>query len=388
MNPSFTDATLPGAAPRSTTTATAAPDLLRNGALRSALDKVRGLTMVHETALADLAQQVDMVLADGVEGAFVECGVWCGGASFLMADLLRRAGVTDRKVWLFDSFEGMPAPQAIDGPAAMAWARARDKPWYGSTIPFSLEAVQRNAAALGVAHYTEFVKGWFDKTLPATRQRIGPIALLRIDCDWYASVKCCLDNLYDQVADGGFVVLDDYYTYDGCTLAVHEFLNHRGVAHRIESVSGDWQGCEVHYAASFRKGATNWKIRHRLLRLRQDVAAHVAPERRFIFIDEEQFRSELFPEGRAIPFLERDGHYNGRPADDESAIRELERLRHANNGDNGDNGAIALVIAWTSRWWLDSYPRFARYLRDTYRCPVENDRVTIFDLRRNDGDVT
>src|SRR3954470_880397 len=124
-----TQTNLPSApAIASSTAPPVAPDVLRKGALRSALDKVRGLTMVHETALIDLAQQVDMVLADGVAGAFVECGVWCGGASFLMADLLRQANVTDRKVWLFDSFEGMPAPQTIDGPAAMAWAQAGEKP--------------------------------------------------------------------------------------------------------------------------------------------------------------------------------------------------------------------------------------------------------------------
>ena len=88
----------------------------------------------------------------------------------------------------------------------------------------SIEEVLRIATELGLASYTEFVKGWFDQTLPTNRDRIGPIALLRIDCDWYSSVMCCLDNLYDQVADRGFVVLDDYYTWDGCAIAVHEFL--------------------------------------------------------------------------------------------------------------------------------------------------------------------
>jgi hypothetical protein len=341
--------------------------------MREMLDRVRGLTMVHDAALTDLATQVDMVLAEQVPGALVECGVWCGGASFFMADLLRNAGVTDRKVWLFDSFEGMPQPEEIDGPAAAKWAAAVEKPWYAGTVPFTLPAVQQSARALGVSDYTEFVQGWFDQTLPALRERVGPIAILRIDCDWYASVKCCLDNLYDQVSDGGFIVLDDYYTYDGCTLAVHEFLSKRGLAHPIESVNSDWQGCEVHHAASFRKGPTNWKLKHRVLKLKSDIARHVPPEARFIFIDDEEFRGELDVRNRAVPFLEADGRYQGQPSDDDTAIREFERLRAA--------GSSMLAIAWTAFWWWSCYPRFAQHIRAKYPCVLENERVQIFDLR-------
>src|SRR6266852_1243686 len=69
-------------------------------ALRPTMRKVRALSMVAESALSQLAQQVQIVLAEQVPGDFVECGVWRGGSAFLMADLLRRAGVRDRKVWL------------------------------------------------------------------------------------------------------------------------------------------------------------------------------------------------------------------------------------------------------------------------------------------------
>src|SRR5438105_3351167 len=173
------------------------------------LEKVRPFTMVLPAPLVELARQVRVVHEHDIPGAFVECGTWRGGASFLMADLLRQAGVTDRKVWLFDSFEGIPPPEAIDGPGALAWAQNTDDPWYFDNLRVSVEEVRRTATTLGVISYTEFVKGWFDQTLLANRQRIGPIALLRIDCDWYTSVRCCLENLYDQVVEGGFILLDD-----------------------------------------------------------------------------------------------------------------------------------------------------------------------------------
>src|SRR6266436_5524073 len=83
--------------------------------LAQMLEKIRPLTMVGTESLVDLAHQVQAVLTSNLPGDRVECGVWRGGASFLMAALLKEAGVSNRKVWLFDSFEGLPAPDQIDG---------------------------------------------------------------------------------------------------------------------------------------------------------------------------------------------------------------------------------------------------------------------------------
>ncbi len=151
--------------------------------LQPTLARVRPYSMVPEFALIDLARRVRTVLADDVPGNFVECGTWRGGASFLMADLLRQAGIRDRKVWLCDSFEGHRPPEAIDGTAALAYARNTDDPEYLNNCRADLTDVQHSAELLGLNGYTELVKGWFDKTLPAVRDRIGAIGLLRIDCD-------------------------------------------------------------------------------------------------------------------------------------------------------------------------------------------------------------
>lgn len=337
------------------------------------LDKVRPFTMISAESLLDLAHQVHAVLAYDIPGDFVECGVWRGGASFLMADLLRQAGVRDRKVWLFDSFEGLPAPEEIDGPAAMAYAKNADGPQYFDNCRVSLEEVQRSATELGLAPYTEFVKGWFDQTLPANRDRIGPIAILRIDADWYSSVQCCLENLYDKVVDGGFVILDDYYDFDGCAVAVHQFLGERGLAHRIESVAGRLKDYEYYASAVFRKGSTTWYELHQHYLTTQDIAALIPQGETFILVDEDQLGSMVTAGRRAIPFLERDGQYWGAPPDNETAIRELERLRQA--------GASFIVFAWPAFWWLDHYAGLHRHLRSRFRCVLENDRLVMFDLR-------
>ena len=343
--------------------------------LAPTLEVVRPFVMppVSADALVDLANVVQLVLEQRVPGDFVECGVWRGGGGLLMADLLRQAGVHDRRVWLCDSFQGMPPVEAIDGPVAVAEASDPDSPLYVDNSRVALEDVRRTAAEFGLSAYIEFVPGWFHETLPVQRDRIGPIAILRLDCDWYASVRACLDNLYDQVVDGGFVVLDDYFAYDGCAIAVHEFLGRRGLAHRIESVVGDWGGCEYPFSARFRKGEMNPKWERRAYLAGQDIASLIQPGEAFILVDEQQLSNKLSATRRALPFLERDGQYWGRPVDDATAIQELERLRHAGTG--------WMVFVWPAFWWLESYTGLHTYLRTHFRCALENERLIAFDLR-------
>lgn len=168
-----------------------------------------------------------------VPGAFVECGVWRGGSAAIMAFVANRAA-TGRKVWLFDSFEGMPEATEEDGAAARDLAAGR---FGGALSPVgtnvaSMEGVQDllfrhcrvNSSVVSIR------KGWFQDTLPRDKDTIGPIALLRLDGDWYESTKVCLDELFDQVIDGGYVIIDDYGFFPGCKKAVDEFFK------RLETV--------------------------------------------------------------------------------------------------------------------------------------------------------
>ncbi len=344
--------------------------------LASILDKVRPFTMVPERSLVELARQVLAILAFDIPGDFVECGVWRGGASFLIAEVLRHAGMRGRKVWLLDSFEGLPRPEEIDGAKAMAYSRNPADPWYHDNCRASLEDVQRSVTTLGLTGMTELVKGWFDQTLPATRHRIGPIALLRIDGDWYSSVRCCLDNLYDQVVEGGLVVLDDYYAWDGCAIAVHEFLGSRRLAHRIEGVLGRAEGVDAYESAVFRKGEgrTTWQWMYQLYLTAQDIRTLIPTGDPMILVDQDQFGGMVNTGRRAIPFLERDGQYWGLPEDDRTAISELERLRHS--------GARFIAFAWPAFWWLEYYDKFRLYLLQ-FQCVLRNDRLVLFDLGRS-----
>jgi hypothetical protein len=116
-----------------------------------------------------------------------------------------------------------------------------------------------------------------------------------------------------------------------------------------------------------------WLKRRR--RAVQELAAIVGPGEPFVLIDEDQIRHELGPAHRALPFLERDGEYWGPPADDAAAIEEFERLRQ--------RGAMFVVVAWPAFWWLDFYAGLARQLRSRHPCLLDNERLVIFDLRRD-----
>lgn len=161
-------------------------------------------------------------------GALVECGVAEGGSAALMG-LINERSSNPQKLWLFDSFEGLPNPTAEDyldgktGTHVSPLAR-------GSCLGTYDQVSQLLFGHFGLSgQNVVLVKGWFDDTLPKRGSSIGPIAVLRIDADWYASVRCCLESLFDRVVDQGSIIIDDYFSCFGAKRAVDEFLATRGI---------------------------------------------------------------------------------------------------------------------------------------------------------------
>lgn len=183
--------------------------------------RVCGYTQQNMAGLLNVCALAARVDSGKRRGAFVECGVWRGGCAGVMG-LLAKAG--GRRLWLFDSFAGMPERSERDiGREAEDLANGATAT--GTNVA-SLEDVQEllyrklrlNREAV------EIRKGWFHETIEPAKREIGPIAILRIDADWYESTRTCLDILYENVVDGGFVIVDDYGWFPGCRAAVDEFL--------------------------------------------------------------------------------------------------------------------------------------------------------------------
>jgi O-methyltransferase len=173
--------------------------------------------------------------AGKISGDIVECGVWRGGMIAGIAEVLGRDRLgRDRKYWLFDSFEGLPPAGEADGEAARNWQNNKTGEHYYDNCAaeqgFAAEAIKMS----GAQNY-ELVKGWFSDTLQKTA--VNNIALLRLDGDWYDSTMTCLEALYPKVADGGVIIIDDYYFWEGCTRAVHDYLSRHALSERIRETA-------------------------------------------------------------------------------------------------------------------------------------------------------
>lgn len=165
--------------------------------------------------------------ARDVPGAIVECGVWRGG---MVAAISSLCGA-DRRALLFDSFEGLPPAKEIDGESALRWQQATNADDYFDNCSAPPSFAEEAMRLAGVEDF-DLVQGWFADSVPNYPQ-IGPIALLRLDGDWYDSTLICLKRFFPEVAPGGMIIVDDYYTWDGCAKAVHDFLSEVGAVERI-----------------------------------------------------------------------------------------------------------------------------------------------------------
>ena len=161
-------------------------------------------------------------------GAMVECGVARGGCLAVMA----YAGGRGRQVYGFDSFEGMPPLGEKDENDGARWVG------FKASGPRGQAEAQMTLEQYGLDN-VRLVKGWFDQTLPGHAATIGPIAVLRLDNDWYESTLLCLELLYPLVVPGGAVIIDDYHTFIGCRKAVDEYRQRQGIAAPLVTTEAD-----------------------------------------------------------------------------------------------------------------------------------------------------
>lgn len=213
-------------------------------AVREILATVAPHTMVHYSGIEFLIHETVRLIHQGVPGAIVECGVWRGGAS-LACLLAQRAvfGTVKRPVHLLDSFEGLPPVTSKDGPLAEAWQRGDDVDRFMDNCRAAEAACRSLLAEHGFGEQQAHIhKGWFNDTLPAVEKlvRDDGVAVLRLDGDWYDSTMDCLTHLEPLVAEEGTIIVDDYYAWDGCARAVHDYLSRKDLPYRIKSLFGNY----------------------------------------------------------------------------------------------------------------------------------------------------
>lgn len=199
-------------------------------------------TMVPPARIQSLADSVRYVVCAGIEGAFIECGVWKGGSAMCMALTLKHLGVLDRDMYLYDTYDSgwPPATErdvTVDGKRAHdCYVEARAQ---GATDEdLWAQAARVREALNGTGYPSErihLVEGLVEETLPG--QAPEKIALLRLDTDWYASTRHELLHLYPRLAPGGVLILDDYGLWQGARQATDEYFEAHGIAmllHRVD----------------------------------------------------------------------------------------------------------------------------------------------------------
>lgn len=180
-------------------------------------------------ALENAFEVTALVEKKGIEGALVECGVAEGGTAAMLALTNRELGAVRRMKWFFDSYEGLPEPTAEDYEGGKAGHFIRPLP-KGACLGTIEQVSSLMFEKLRLSHNeVNLVKGWFQDTVPAHREMIGPIAVLRLDGDWYESTKIPLETFYDQITPGGYVIIDDYATCFGSRKATDEFRAERNI---------------------------------------------------------------------------------------------------------------------------------------------------------------
>lgn len=205
------------------------------------MNKVRPYTLTSPQRVYSLIESVRYILKNNINGVFLECGVYKGGSMMTVALTLISQGVTDRELYLYDTFEGMPKPDERDvdvwGKSAMKEFSKRKTSDTSSTwTNASLQDVKESMASTGYPmDKVFFVKGLVEDTLPGNAPE--SIALLRLDTDWYKSTLHELEHLYPRLSPRGVMILDDYGHFKGAKQAVDEYFYKNSMTpllHRID----------------------------------------------------------------------------------------------------------------------------------------------------------
>ncbi len=194
-------------------------------------------TMIGRKRLENIQYCVERVISDNVPGDFIETGVWRGGATIFMRGILAAYDINDRRVFVADSFEGVPPP-----------SHKEDEGFDLSASVYPILAVSMDEVRDLFSRYgllddnVVFIKGWFKDTLP--KAPIERLSILRLDGDLYESTMDTLNPLYDKVVQGGFIIVDDYESCQPCKNAINEFRRSRGITEellKIDAQSVCWR---------------------------------------------------------------------------------------------------------------------------------------------------
>jgi len=191
-------------------------------------------TMTSPERMYALYKAVEYIIHSKIPGDFVECGVWKGGSSMIIAHTLLQMGEKDRKIYLYDTFTGMTEPTQKDLrssdslPAFTIWEKMQKKD-YNDWAFAPLNEVRENMLSTGYpSQNITFIPGKVEDTVPTTIPT--RIALLRLDTDWYESTYHELTHLFPLLSNRGVLLIDDYGHFKGAREAVDQYFQEQNTS--------------------------------------------------------------------------------------------------------------------------------------------------------------
>lgn len=223
-------------------------------------------SMIGVERMHHLRACAEMALDENIPGDFMETGVWRGGACILLRGVLRAHNDWSRKVWVADSFEGLPEPDPSRYPADKG-----DNLYTFKELAISLDQVKEHFRRYDLLDdQVRFLKGFFSRTLPDAPVR--QLSVLRLDGDMYESTMDALTHLYPKLSPGGFCIIDDYGCIPACRQAVRDYRASHGIDEPMAMI--DWTG------AWWRKGGVgsgDGKDTHEIISPQRSLLPKAAP---------------------------------------------------------------------------------------------------------------
>lgn len=201
---------------------------------------VQPYSMTSIERITELYNSLEYIRLNNINGDVVECGVWKGGNILGVMEYLHHYKI-DKKIWLFDTFEGMTAPEENDIDLNNNHAsNMLHIPVVLAKSP--IEEVKEN---LSKSNFNKekliFVIGDVSETLIDQNNIPEKISLLRLDTDWYKSTKDELFFLYPKLVENGVLIVDDYGHWQGSKKAVDEYFYGQNIL--IEKI--DYTGIKI-----------------------------------------------------------------------------------------------------------------------------------------------
>ena len=195
---------------------------------------VKPFTLTNSERLFALIESVKYVIHNNIQGDFVECGVWKGGSMMAVEKTLLKLKNQERKLYLFDTFEGMvkPTEEDLDFTGVSASTKfEKTKIDNKSSYWDRSELSEVKKAVLSIGYEKSkihFIKGKVEDTIPNGAPE--SISLLRLDTDWYESTRHELVHLFPRLSRGGVIIIDDYGQWAGQKKAVDEYFAQNNIA--------------------------------------------------------------------------------------------------------------------------------------------------------------